>query len=200
MTAAAVSAQTYVDTFDSNELGWTELTGDEGEAIIKSGVMHVEGKNKGGESLFTALTGIGGYKEPSYIETHCYAPVDVTKDFEISCDAYVKKVDDSNTFGIIIDYLDEGNFVFFSISEGRASMYRYKDFELVGRMRNDIKLKSQRRAEVKLALKCTFNKIEFFVNDMKALECRYLPLMSNGIGFYVYGKQTVEFDNLTIRQ
>lgn len=71
---------------------------------------------------------------------------------------------------------------------------------MVGRIRADIKLKSQKRAELSLKVKSTFQKLEFFINDMKALEARYLPLESTGIGFYVLGQQTIDFDNLEIIQ
>lgn len=196
MLSLAVNAQ-FKDTFDSNKLGWTEITGKDGDAVIIDGKMHMEGK-KSGNSLFGALTGIQG--EPSYIETHCYAPLDFKKDFEIKCDAYVKKINDNNTFGMILNYIDEGNYIAFIITEGQAALVRYSDYKLVGRIRADIKLKSQKKAELNLKVKSTFQKMEFFINDMKALEARYLPLESTGIGFCVFGQQTIDFDNLEIIQ
>lgn len=187
----------FKDTFDSNKLGWTEISGKDGDAVIVDGKMHIEGK-KSGNSLFGALTGTQG--EPSYIETHCYAPLDFKKDFEIKCDAYVKKINDNNTFGMILNYIDEGNFMAFMITEGQATLVRYNDYKLIGRIRANIKLKSQKKAELNLKIKSTFQKLEFFINDMKALEARYLPLESTGIGFYVLGQQTIDFDNLEIIQ
>lgn len=185
------------DTFDSNKFGWTEVSGKDGDALIIDGKMHIEGK-KSGTSLFGALAGVQG--APSFVETHCYAPVDVKKDFEIKCDAFVKKISDNNTFGLILNYIDEGNYMAFVISEGQAMLIRVKDYNMVGRIRADIKLKSQKKADIKLKIKSTFQKLEFFINDMKALECRYLPLESSGIGFYVFGQQTIDFDNLEIIQ
>ena len=88
----------------------------------------------------------------------------------------------------------------FIITEGQATLIRFADYKLVGRIRANIKLKSQKKAELKLGVKSTYQKLEFFINDMKALECRYLPLESNGIGFYVLGQQTIDFDNLEIIQ
>lgn len=40
------NAQTFKDTFDSNSMGWTEISGKDGEAVIKEGVMHLEGKKR----------------------------------------------------------------------------------------------------------------------------------------------------------
>lgn len=192
----SVNAQVK-DTFDSNKLGWTEISGKDGDALIIEGKMRIEGK-KSGNSIFGALTGNQG--EPSFIETHCYAPIDVKKDFEIKCDAFVKKISDNNIFGIILNYIDEGNYMAFIISEGQAALIRYVDYKMVGRIRADIKLKSQKKADLKLKVKSSYQRLEFFINDMKALECRYLPLESNGMGFYVLGQQTIEFDNLEIIQ
>ena len=177
----SVNAQ-IVDTFDSNKFGWTEISGIDGDAIIKEGKMFMECKADG------------------YIETHCYAPIDFTKDFEIKCDALVKKVNDKNIFGMLLNYLDDGNYIAFVLTEGKAELYRYEHYKLIGRIRADIKLKSQKKANLQLKIKSTFQKLEFFVNDMKALECRYLPLTSSGMGFYICGKQTINFDNFEILQ
>ncbi len=186
-----------IDTFDTNEYGWTELSGSDGEAIITDGKMHVVGKRTG-TSIFSAMVGVNGI--PSFIETHCYAPLDVTKDFEIRCDAYLKSVDWLTNFGLMLNYVDDGNFLLFMVSEGKACLVQFKEYRVVGRIRADIKLKSQKQTEVKFSVKSTYNKLEFFVNEMKALECRYFPLISNGVGFYVYGRQTVDFDNIEFIQ
>lgn len=79
------NAQTFKDTFDSNSMGWTEISGKDGEAVIKEGVMHLEGKKSGGLSL------LGGVKDASEIMTHCFTNIDVQKNFEIKCKANVKK-------------------------------------------------------------------------------------------------------------
>ncbi|MCD8289021.1 MAG: hypothetical protein LUC49_04600 [Prevotella sp.] len=198
MVSVAANAQ-IIDEFDTNQYGWTECSGHDGDAMILDGKMHIVGK-KTGTSLFSALTGVST-GEPSFIETHCYAPIDVTKDFEISCDASIKNALYGGRFGLILDYYDEGNFIVFIVSsEGQATFLRYKEYRLVGRIKNNIKLKYQKETDVKLAVKNTYNKLQFYVNDMEALECRYVNLTSSGIGFFVYSRETVDFDNLVINQ
>ncbi len=182
MAVITANAQ-IVDTFDTNEYGWTETSADDGEALIMDGKMHVEGKNS-----------------ESRISTHCYAPLDIENDFEIKCDAFVKSVSEKNEFGLIVNYRDDYNFIVFRVTEGAALYERFVDGKLVGRFGNTIKLKSQKKTELKLGLKSTFNKLEFYVNDMKALELRYFPLETTGVGFYVYGKQSIDFDNLEFIQ
>lgn len=189
--AMSANAQTFTDAFDSNTLGWTEVSSKSGEAIIQDGVMRIEGKIAGGTTLF-------GYKQPSFIETHCYAGFDVKKNFEIKCEVLAKKISEDGSFGIILDYIDDGNFLAFVISNKDAILMRLSNKELVGCITNKLKLVEKKKAKIDLSIKSTFQKIQFYVNGMMALEARYLPLESNGIGFYVYGEQVVDFDNLQI--
>ena len=189
----ASNAQTMKDSFDSNIQGWTEISSKDGEAVIKDGVMHIEGKKDGGTNLL-----FGTKTEPSFVETHCFAGFDPKKDFEIKCKALVKKIDDNNTFGLILNYIDEGNYIVFVIQEGEARLLRYQDYELVGRIRNQLKLKEQKKAFIDLSVKSSFQKLQFFVNGMLAIESRYLPLTSSGVGFYVCGQQKIDFDDFEI--
>lgn len=185
------------DDFETNQQGWTEISVKDGEALIKEGVMHIKSR-KSDKSVFSVLP--ESPSEPNFIETHCYAPFDPSKDFELKCEALAKKIDDNNTFGIVFDYIDEGNFMVFRITEGQAELLRFKEYKLIGRIRSNLKLKKQRKAALEFSIKNTFRKLEFGVNGMKIFEARYLPVNSMGIGFAVWGQQTVDFDNLIITQ
>lgn len=180
-----VSAQSYQleDKFDDNSNGWTEIVSKNGESIVKDGVLRLKGK-----------------KEDSFFESHFYSDIDVTKNFEVKCDVKVKEINDESTFGMILDYVDNGNYIAFIVYEGNARLLRVENGKEVGTISNNIKLKSKKKSTVELSVKSTYQKLIFEVNGMKALEARYLPLKSSGIGFYVYGVQTLEFDNLKITQ
>ncbi len=65
---------------------------------------------------------------------------------------------------------------------------------------NAMRLRGKRNEELSFQIKSTYNKIEFLVNNMTAIELRYKPIISNGIGFYLYGAQTADFDDLEIIQ
>jgi len=186
-------AQTQTENFETNSWGWTETSSKDGEAIIKEGVFHFEGKKAGGTNFW------GGVKEPTFIESHCYAGFDPTKNFEIKCTATVKKISEDGNFGFMLDYLDDGNFILFMVREDEAWLLRYKNYELVGRIRNSLKQKGKKHVALDISVKSTFQKLQFFVNGMMAVESRYLPITSTGIGFYVNGQQTVDFDNVEIR-
>lgn len=190
----SASAQTIKEDFESNSLGWTEISGKTGEAIIKDGVMHIEGKNKGGSTIW------GAYKAPSFIETHCYPGIDATKNFTIKCDAIAKRINDNGAFGIILDYFDNGNFVAFIVDKDKAYLQRYYNNNLIGMIENDLKIKDKKNTKLKFEIKSTYKKLEFFINDMLAIEARHIDITSNGFGFYVFGEQIVDFDNLEFMQ
>lgn len=198
LTLVVVNLNAQVkDSFESNKFGWTETSAKDGEAVIKDGKMHIVGK-KGNNAAMSLLFGIR--TEPSFIETHCFLGYDVTKDFEIKCEAFVKKITGENVLGIILDYIDSGNFIAFLVEEDRASLVRFKEGKYIGGITNDLKIKDKKKAILDLSVKSTFNKLEFFVNGMKAIESRYVKLTSAGLGFYVLGQHTVDFDNLEIIQ
>ncbi len=90
---ASVNAQVYKETFDSNSLEWTECAYKNGigTAIIDKGKMTIASK---GERIGMALwTGNPADKKAAtFFETHCYAPIDVMKPFEIHAIVNVKKI------------------------------------------------------------------------------------------------------------
>jgi hypothetical protein len=194
LSSLAGFTQTQTENFESNSWGWTETSSKDGEAIIKEGVFHLEGKKSGGPNFWGVPT------EPSFIETHCFAGFDPSKNFEIKCSAIVKKISDNGNFGLILDYLDEGNFNVFVVNDEEAWLVRYKDYKIVGRIRNALKQKGKKQVSLDISIKSTFQKLQFYINGMKAVEARYLPIITNGFGFYVTGSQTVDFDNVQITQ
>ena len=81
-----LQAQSFVDTFDANSLGWTECAfeSNKGSAIIDKGVMTIKskGENKTAGALLSVMSGVATkVGENTFFETHCYAPLDVKKEF-----------------------------------------------------------------------------------------------------------------------
>jgi len=194
LSTITVFAQKQTETFETNSWGWTETSSKEGEAIIKEGVFHFEGKKAGGVGI------MGVVKRPSFIETHCYAGYDPSRNFEIKCTAIVKKITDDGNFGLMLDYLDDGNFVLFTVKDDEAWLIRYKNGEEVGRIRNLLKQKGKKHVSLDISVKSTYQKLQFSINGMMVVEARYLPMITDGIGFYVMGDQTIDFDNVEITQ
>lgn len=179
--ALTSNAQIFNETFDDNTMGWTEEVSSKGEALVKDGVLHLV--SKGTEMM-----------------SSCYTNLDVKKNFEIKCNVNVKKIDAGNPIGIIFNYLDDYNYCLFGIDEEMAYYKEYRDSKLVGYRRNSLKLQGKRKVELNFAIKSTYNRVQFEVNNMTAIELRFKPLISNGVGFYIVGNQTADFDNLEIIQ
>ncbi len=86
IVTGASFAQSFVDTFDANSLGWTECAfeSNKGSAIIDKGVMTIKskGENKAMGAILSGLSGAAvKVGENTFFETHCYAPLDVKKNF-----------------------------------------------------------------------------------------------------------------------
>lgn len=177
-----VSQTVFQDDFDSNNNAWTEVVLSSGETLVTEGVMRVKSNTK------------------DTLTTHTFLDFDPNQNFTLTCTSMVKKVNDKSKFGIIIDYKDDGNYISFLVWEGVAIMTRVQDGKVVGTLKNGIKLKKEKKAEVNLKITKNFKGIYFEVNDMLAIEARYVELTSSGIGFCVIGEQLVEFDDLRIEQ
>lgn len=74
--ALSANAQSFKDTFDSNTLGWTEMSSSDAEAVIKEGVMHLQGK-KNGSNFYI-------YTPGTDVMTSAYTTFDPQQNFEIN--------------------------------------------------------------------------------------------------------------------
>ena len=205
LVAASASAQSFVETFDANSLGWTESAGESnaGTAIIDKGVMTIKSK---GDSKFmrfyaNANGNAKGFANTAF-ETHCYAPLDVRKPFEIVANVKMDNIDLDRQAGIIFNYRDFGNYYAFVFNKEAVSFLRFVDNHLVGSITQDIKWgkadKGKRNQTWKLI--SDGDVLQFFVNDMEIMKVRYMPLDFAGIGFYTLGKQTLVIDDVTFNQ
>lgn len=188
MAATVFANAQFKDDFESNKMGWSEFVAKDGEATIKEGKLHLIGK----KDISSDKTSV------SY--TYCYAPFDFNKNFSIKAKIFAKKIDDENNFGIMFNYIDEYNYCAFVITQDYVYFKKVKEGNLVGLNRNGAKTKNLKKSDVNLEIKSTFNKIEFFINNVKVIEQRYIPMESTGIGFYVIGKGVADFDDLEITQ
>ena len=135
-------AQSFVETFDANSLGWTESAGESnsGTAVIDKGVMTVKSK---GDSKFMRFAAVanGNSKgmENTSFETHCYAPLDVQKPFEIVANVKMDNLDLERQAGMIFNYRDFGNFYAFVFNKESVSFLRFVDNRCVGSITQDVK-------------------------------------------------------------
>ena len=198
-------AQSFVETFDANSLGWTESAGESnsGTAVIDKGVMTVKSK---GDSKFMRFAAVanGNSKgmENTSFETHCYAPLDVQKPFEIVANVKMDNLDLERQAGMIFNYRDFGNFYAFVFNKESVSFLRFVDNRCVGSITQDVKWGKAEKGKQNQVWKLISanGELQFFVDDMEIMKVRYMPLDFTGVGFYTIGKQTLVIDNVTFTQ
>lgn len=175
---ANTSAFAKVYDFESNDLGWNEFADKEkGEVLIKEGVLSIESKTE-------------------MMNSTCYLPIDVTKSFEIKVDAFAKKIKEDAGFGVIFNYRDAYNYERFLMTEDYVSYQRYEKGVLVGQRLDRIKFRKNKKAQISMLLKKSFDTVTFIVDDVHVLEIPYVDYRYRGFGLFAIGKQTITFDNL----
>lgn len=202
---AGASAQTFTETFDANSLGWTESAGESnsGTAIIDNGVMTI--KSKGDTKFMRLAANLNGNakgSENTAFETHCYAPLDVRKSFEIVANVKIDDLALDRQAGFIFNYRDFGNYYAFVFNKESVTFLRFVDNRCVGSITQDIKWGKGEKGKKDQVWKLINNsgELQFFVDDMEVMKVRYMPLDFTGVGFYTIGKQTLVVDDVTFTQ
>lgn len=190
--AIATSAYSQVkETFDSNSWQWTEYSADLGKAYIIEGVMRLESKSDNTNTTLADMV--------ANVATHSFMPMDPAKGFDIKCVATVEKFEGKKQFGIILDYVDDMNCLVFMIKGDCAWLYKMKEGKIVGQQKNQFKLqKGKKLTNLDIEVIYMGGELEFRVNDVQALLCKYVPITSNGFGFFAFGKCKVDFDDVEI--
>lgn len=179
------------ETFDSNSWQWTEYSTNLGKAYIIDGVMRLESKSADDDATLSDMV--------ANVATHAFLPVDPEKGFDIKCAATVEKFEGKKQFGVILDYLDDMNCLVFMIKGDCAWLYKMKEGKIIGQQKNQFKLiRGKKTTRIDLEIIYIGGELEFRVNDVQALMCKYVPISSNGFGFFAYGKCKVDFDDVEI--
>jgi hypothetical protein len=198
-------AQNFVDTFDSNSLGWTECAfeSNKGSAVIDKGVLTIKskGENKTAGVLLSALSGTAAkVGENTFFETHCYAPIDVQKSFEVTANVTIEKLGSDRVCGFVFNYKDGGNFYCFTFNDEMVNFTRYVDNRVVGNITQGVKWQDKKKLNQEWKLINDSGILSFLVDGMEILKVRYMPLDYAGMGFYTFGKQTLVVEDMTFAQ
>lgn len=201
----SINAQTFTETFDANSLGWTESAGESnsGTAIIDKGVMTIKSKGDSKFMRFAAnMNGNVKGQENTAFETHCYAPLDVKKPFEIIANVKMDNLDLERQAGMLFNYRDFGNYYAFVFNKEAVTFLRFVDNRCVGSITQDIKWGKATKGKQEQTWKLISDggELQFFVDDMEIMKVKYMPLDFTGIGFYTIGKQTLVIDDVTFTQ
>ena len=174
------------EDFDSNTLGWNEISSKRYSAIIQDGVLHLETREKADFAIAS-----------------CYDLIDVRNPFEISIKIVNTKIDDEERgIGIVFNYLDDFNFDAFTLSKEEVRYQRFYENKLVGQRSGEIKF-DKKQKDHELVIKSGYNRLEFFVNGVKAIDMRNIPLTYSGFGLIVWsadGKYAADIDYIEFKQ
>ncbi|MBD5215082.1 MAG: hypothetical protein HDS78_00930 [Bacteroidales bacterium] len=205
VVSTAAYAQSFVDTFDANSLGWTECAfeSNKGSAVIDKGVLTIKskGENKAAGALLSAMSGVATkVGENTFFETHCYAPLDVKKPFEVIANVKIDKLANDRVCGFVFNYKDGGNFYSFNFNDEMVNFTRYVDNRVVGNIVQGIKWENKKKLDQEWKLVCDGEIISFYVDGLEIMKVKYMPLDFSGIGFYTFGKQTLTIEDMTFTQ
>jgi hypothetical protein len=193
------------ETFDNNELGWTENSKpDLGECIIMDGEFKFDSKIN---SCFIGQLS----KRPSLLTSEAEMPIDPNLGFEISADISFDHVrsflgipmDNLNmTSGFLLEYDDDFNFIAVAVNESYCFILFYVNGELTRYKYSAVKMKNIDKNKVLANLKIVYRnyKLTVLVDNVEMAELRKVNIESPSIALFATGKRQVNFDNVIISQ
>lgn len=193
---ANVSAQQYVENFDSNSLEWTECTFNNKEnikAFIDKGVLTVHSEKN--TDFFTGRVSF------STSTSTCYAPLDVKKPFKIT--THLRYSEEDFPCGIMFNLKDDGTFYAISLNESAKKVYfqRWVDNEKVGGFTQGFQYPKLKKGQFyELVLESNGDAITFTMEGVQIFKLRYMPLSYNGFGFITYGEQEMIVEDVIFEQ
>ena len=203
---SSILAQNIVveDTFDGNELSWTE-NGKPGlgENIIIDGKFKFDSKN----SYF--LNNVS--RTPNLLLSEGVMPIDPAQGFSVSVDMEFDHIgtflgipmDNINvTSGILLEYDDDLNFIAVAVNEKACYILIYKEGQLTRYKVASVKMKGVNKNKVNANLKIDYHdyKLKIYVDDIEMTEMRKISIESPVIALFTTGKRKVSFDNVVISQ
>lgn len=183
--AICAKANVVVDDFSANIYGWNEgeIDGDIGAIAIINGQLDIKSKH-----------------DEVALKTHCYAPINVEKDFRVTAYVGIDKLKDDKQVGLIFNYRDDGNFYCFSFNEYAVSFRRFENNVEVGSYHQGIKWKKKKKLEQEWTLIKEADELAFLVDGQEIIRIRYMPLAYCGVGFYTISKQRLIVDRIEYEQ
>ena len=196
MSVGNVSAQKYVENFDSNSLEWTECTFDNKEnikAFINKGVLTVHS-----EKNTNFFLGAVSY---STATSTCYAPIDVKKPFKVT--THIRYASDEDPCGMMFNLKDDGTYYAILLNESTKKIFfkRWEDNKWVGGFTQGfIYPKLQKGQFYELVLESNGDAITLTMQGIQVFKLRYMPLTYSGFGFISYGEQEIIVDDVVFEQ
>lgn len=183
--AFSAKANVIVDDFSANLYAWNE-----GEI----------GDNIGTIQIINGQLNIQSKHDEVALKTHCYAPINVERDFRITAHVVIDRLKDDKQVGLIFNYRDDGNFYCFSFNEYAVSFLRFENNREVGSFHQGIKWKKKKKLEQEWTLVKDADELAFLVDGQEIIRIRYMPLAYCGVGFYTISKQKLTVNKIEFEQ
>ena len=183
--ALGAMANVIVDDFSANLYSWNE-----GEI----------GDNIGTIQIINGQLSIQSKHDEVALKTHCYAPINVERDFRITAHVVIDKLKVDKQVGVIFNYRDDGNFYCFSFNEYAVSFLRFENNREVGSFHQGIKWKKKKKLEQEWTLVKDADELAFLVDGQEIIRIRYMPLAYCGVGFYTISKQKLTVNKIEFEQ
>ena len=183
--AFSAKANVIVDDFSANLYAWNE-----GEI----------GDNIGTIQIINGQLNIQSKHDEVALKTHCYAPINVERDFRITAHVVIDRLKDDKQVGLIFNYRDDGNFYCFSFNEYAVSFLRFENNKEVGSFHQGIKRKKKKKLEQEWTLVKDADELAFLVDGQEIIRIRYMPLAYCGVGFYTISKQKLTVNKIEFEQ
>lgn len=183
--AFSAKANVIVDDFSANLYAWNE-----GEI----------GDNIGTIQIINGQLNIQSKHDEVALKTHCYAPINVERDFRITAHVVIDRLKDDKQVGLIFNYRDDGNFYCFSFNEYAVSFLRFENNKEVGSFHQGIKWKKKKKLEQEWTLVKDADELAFLVDGQEIIRIRYMPLAYCGVGFYTISKQKLTVNKIEFEQ
>lgn len=183
--AISAKANVIVDDFSANLYAWNE-----GEI----------GDNIGTIQIINGQLNIQSKHDEVALKTHCYAPINVERDFRITAHVVIDRLKDDKQVGLIFNYRDDGNFYCFSFNEYAVSFLRFENNKEVGSFHQGIKWKKKKKLEQEWTLVKDADELAFLVDGQEIIRIRYMPLAFCGVGFYTISKQKLTVNKIEFEQ
>lgn len=174
----------WQDDFETSK-GWSEYEDEDGEAVVKDGVLNIKAK------------------EGWVFRSKCKTSLDGSKNFTITVDVKIKTtLERGCSIGIAFDYYDTKNYKAFYIDKGFAKFEEYRNGVMVRDEKEPLKknFKYKKGTVVPFEIQKNGQNALFIVNGEETIDMDEIAVKSNRISFFVTNGQEASFDNVKISQ
>lgn len=176
----------YEEHFDNNNRRWFMFADETGSGEVKDGKYFLKSNSEYGGN-FKFIT----------------KPVAINQNEDFKVEVILTKIEGNvnYAYGLVWGLLDNKNYYsFFIENDGKFAVQKIVDNNInniIGWAEPNVPINSSNQTN-KLTIKKEGNQIQYFINDNFVGRTQFQPFFGNYLGFMVYSKQTIAFDDLVV--